>query len=477
MSMTDMAALSPIIILALAAIGAMLMIAFYRSHKAVAVLTLLGLGASFAALFIASRFIPHFVTALVVVDGYGLFFMGLILLSSFTVASLSYGYLKWRDENPEEFYLILLLATLGSGMLVLGGSFVSFFLGLEILSVSLYSLIAYFRVHKRGNEAGIKYLILAAVAAAFLLFGMALVYGRLGTMEYALIARKIGGLGNDPILLAGLVLIIVGVSFKLALVPFHMWTPDVYEGAPAPVTAFIATVSKGAMFVLLLRFFMYVQIGHYPFLVLFFSLVAAVSMSVGNLLALYQQNVKRLLAYSSIAHQGYLLVAFLAGREASLMAVSYYLPAYFVAMLGAFGVITVMSGKDRDAYAIEDYQGLAWRRPWLAGAFSLMLLSLAGIPLTAGFLGKYYVMSAGVGSALWVLVIILAVNSAASLYYYLRIVAVQFAAGGEKICPSPPRVPAPGGVIIAVLTFVLFWLGIYPATMIRIIHAAIFARI
>ncbi len=472
MSKTDIAALSPIIVLAATAIAVMLIIAFYRNHKVTALLTLAGLGSAFATLFIAAPLIPHSVTALVIVDGYGVFFMGLILLSSFVVASLSYGYLKWREGNVEEFYLLLSLATLGSGMLVFAGSFVTFFLGLEILSVSLYSLIAYLRVRERGNEAGIKYLILAAVSASFLLFGMALVYARLGTMEFARIAVKAEAAGNDPMLLAGLVLIIVGAGFKLAIVPFHMWTPDVYEGAPAPVTAFIATVSKGAMFVLLLRFFTYLDIRNYPVLILLFGIISAASMSVGNLLALYQQNIKRTLAYSSVAHQGYLLVAFLAGREASVMAVSYYLPAYFVSMLGAFGVIVAMSGKERDADAIEDYHGLAWRHPWLAGVFTVMLLSLAGIPLTAGFLGKYYIMAAGAGSALWALVVVLAVNSAAGLYYYLRIVAVQFIAGGEKICPSPPRVAFSAGMIIAVLTFILFWLGIYPATMIRIITVA-----
>lgn len=472
MSKTDIAALSPIIVLAATAIAVMLIIAFYRNHKVTALLTLAGLGSAFAALFIAAPLLPHSVTALVIVDGYGIFFMGLILLSSFVIASLSYGYLKWREGNVEEFYLLLSLATLGSGMLVFAGSFVTFFLGLEILSVSLYSLIAYLRVRERGNEAGIKYLILAAVSASFLLFGMALVYARLGTMEFARIAVKAGAAGNDPMLLAGLVLIIVGAGFKLAVVPFHMWTPDVYEGAPAPVTAFIATVSKGAMFVLLLRFFTYLDIRNYPVLILLFGIISAASMSVGNLLALYQQNIKRTLAYSSVAHQGYLLVAFLAGREASVMAVSYYLLAYFVSMLGAFGVIVAMSGKERDADAIEDYHGLAWRHPWLAGVFTVMLLSLAGIPLTAGFLGKYYIMAAGAGSALWALVVVLAVNSAAGLYYYLRIVAVQFIAGGEKICPSPPRVAFSAGMIIAVLMFILFWLGIYPATMIRIITVA-----
>ncbi len=473
MSMGDIAALSPFIVLAFAAITVMLLIAFYRNHGATVLLTLAGLGGSFAALFTSARLIPHRVTSLLIVDGYGLFFMGLISLAGIVVVCLSYGYLKGRKVNPHEFYLLLLLATLGSEIIVASSHFASFFLGLEILSISLYSLIAYLRFPERGNEAGIKYLILAAVSTSFLLFGMALVYTRLGTMEFAPIAANAVTLRNDPMLLIGFVLIIIGAGFKLAVVPFHMWTPDVYEGAPVPVSAFIAAVSKGAMFALLLRFFIYIEVRNYPGLILVFSIISAASMFAGNLLALFQRNVKRLLAYSSIAHQGYLLVAFLAGGQEAAMAVSYYLLAYFVSMLGAFGVITVISGKDRDADAVDDYHGLAWRHPLLAAVFTVMLLSLAGIPLTAGFLGKYYVMAAGAGSALWVLVVVLAFNSAIGLYYYLRIVIAQFSVAGKSALPPVLSINFSAGMIISALTVVLFLLGIYPAPVIRIVHAAI----
>ncbi len=473
MRMTDIAALAPFIVLASTAIAVMLLSAFNRDHRVSVFLTVAGLGGSFAALLKSAQLVPHNITSLIIVDGYGLFFIGLIALAGIVVACLSFGYLRGRKVNPDEYYVLLLLAVLGSAILVSAGHFASFFLGLEILSVSLYSLIAYLRSSERGNEAGVKYLVLAAVSASFLLFGMALLYARLGTLEFIKMAGAGASLGNDAMLLAGFILIVVGAGFKLAVVPFHMWTADVYEGAPAPVAAFIATVSKGAMFALLLRFFWHVELYKYPGLVLLFSIISAASMFVGNLLALFQQNIKRILAYSSIAHQGYLLVAFLAGGKESIMAVSYYLLAYFVSMLGAFGVITVISGKEEDVDTISDYRGLAWRRPLFAAVFIVMLLSLAGIPLTAGFIGKYYVMSAGAGSALWVLVAILAVNSTIGLYYYLRIVAALFSEAGERVFRETPAVEFFAGIVISTLTAILFFLGIYPAPVIRIVHCAI----
>jgi NADH-quinone oxidoreductase subunit N len=365
----------------------------------------------------------------------------------------------------------LLLATLGSMTLVASSHFVSFFLGLEILSVSLYAMIAYTRARPISVEAGIKYLILAAASAAFLLFGIALVYAETGTMEFARIATALRANSADVIALAGLAMIVVGVGFKLALVPFHLWTPDVYEGAPAPVTAFVATVSKGAMFALLLRYSNLLGIQTYYSLFIAFSVIAIASMLVGNLLALLQNNVKRILAYSSIAHLGYLLVAFLASGALAVIAVAFYLTAYFVTTLGAFGVVTLLSDADRDADRIDDYRGLFHRHPWLAGIFTAMLLSLAGIPLTAGFVGKFYLVAAGVGSALWLLVIVLVVASAIGLFYYLRIVVAMYQPPPEG-APAPARVSLPiaGSVTLAVLTLLLVWLGVYPTPFIQMIQ-------
>ena len=219
---------------------------------------------------------------------------------------------------------------------------------------------------------------------------------------------------------------LVTVGFKLSLAPFHMWVADVFEGSPAPVAGFIATVSKGSVFALILRYFTILDIHSAHSLLLVFTIIAMVSMFVGNLLALAQRNVKRMLAYSSIAHMGYLLVAFLASGPSAPVAVTFYLVAYFITTLIAFGTISALSENARDAADLDDYRGLAWRRPWLAAGFTISLLSLAGIPLTAGFIGKFYVVMAGAESGLWMLIGALVINSIIGLFYYLRVVATLF---------------------------------------------------
>jgi len=469
----DLFSLLPYIALGSSAIVVMLVLAFKRNHIITNIVSLSGIVISFVLLFAVSPFSPRQITPLMIIDGYGLFFTGLILFAVFVISVLSFGYLDKRGGDQNEFYLLLLLAAFGSTVLVVSNHFASFFLGLEILSVSLYALIAYPKNAYKNIEAGIKYLILAAFSSAFLLFGMALVYAELGTMEFGKIAVEATEAGHHNLfVLSGFAMIVVGIGFKLAVVPFHLWTPDVYEGAPAPVTSFIATVSKGAVFALLLRYFTKVDIHLYGPLIIIFAVIAISSMIIGNLLALLQSNVKRILAYSSIAHLGYLLVAFQAGGKNAVTAVSFYLAAYFLATLGAFGVITVLSSGTREADNIEDYRGLAWKRPWLAGVFTMMVLSLAGMPLTAGFLGKFYLVSAGVGSFLWLQVIVFAVSSAIGLFYYLRIINVMCSGHvkGEQVKAAPPSFSMAAGIALTFVMLLLILLGIYPSPLIEIIQ-------
>jgi NADH-quinone oxidoreductase subunit N len=472
----DLVALLPLIIMAVSAVAVMLVIAFYRHHLITFVSTLAGIALAFAMLPVGASESPRRIATLLIIDSYAIFYMGLLFAASFIVALLSYSYLNEHGGNQEEFYLLLLLATLGGGVLVASDHFVSFFLGLEILTVSLYVLIAYTRTRARSIEAGIKYLILAAASAAFLLFGMALVYAELGTMEFARLAPGMAGDGiRQGLLLTGQAMIFIGVGFKLAVAPFHMWVPDVYEGAPAPVTAFVATVSKGAIFALLFRYF---TNGESPIFRSFFLVLTAIaiaSMFVGNLLALAQDNVKRILAYSSIAHLGYLLVAFLAGGSVGTTAVAFYLVAYFVTTLGAFGVITVMSSREGDADDLDGYRGLFWRRPMLASVFVATLLSLGGIPLTAGFMGKFYIIMAGVKSALWLMVIALVVNTMISFYYYLRIAFTMFqdAPAGEEASLAAPSLSLASSAALVVLTLLLVWFGVYPSHLIHTIQSMV----
>ena len=460
----------PLIVLSAASVVIMLTIACYRNHRLTYFLTLATTVVAFLILPAISSQAPAQVTSLLLIDGYALFYSGLILLSLLAVTLLSYDYLNGRRENPEEYYILLLVATLGSIILVASSHFASFFLGLEILSISLYALIAYDR-RPLMIEAGLKYLVLAAASSSFLLFGMALIYAQLGTMSFSEIASKLPSAGAiDLVYAVAIVMIIIGIGFKLSLVPFHMWTPDVYQGAPAPVTAYIATVSKGAVFALLLRYFSGAEFHAYGSLFVIFTIIAIISMFTGNLLALFQTNIKRLLAYSSIAHLGYLLVAFLSSGPLRVSAVTFYLVAYFVMTLGAFGVVTVLSGKENDADEIEDYHGLVKRRPVLAATFTVMLLSLAGMPLTAGFIGKFYLVAAGVGSMLWLLVITLLVNSVIGLFYYLRVIAVMYVRELEPGVIAPARLMT-GNLVLAALFVALVWLGVYPGPVLEMIQA------
>jgi len=473
MTGTDLHALLPLLVLAGTPVALMLLIAFYRHHALSAGLTVIGLLSALILLPLTATAEPAHITPLVIMDGYARFFIGLIVAASLAVALLSYGYFEGVEDQPEEFYVLVLIATLGSAVLVASHHFVAFFLGLEILSVSLYALIAYPHRLQNQIEASLKYLILAGASAAFLLFGLALVYAATGTMEFAAAASaQPGGSLAPEVLLAGWGLVLVGIGFKLAVVPFHLWTPDVYQGAPAPVTAYVATVSKGAMFALLVRLFVPEGIHRDMPLVLVFSLFAVASMLIGNLLALLQDNVKRILAYSSIAHLGYLLVAFLASGERAIMAVAFYLTAYFVTTLGAFGVVTVLSSGAKEAEQIAEYRGLFWRHPWLGGLMTAALLSLAGVPLTAGFVGKFYLVLAGIDATLWMLVFVLVVSSAIGLFYYLRIIVALYMQPAGATWSSPP-LSFGGGATLAVVVVLLIGLGIYPDAFIKMIQAMV----
>jgi len=475
MTFDDLVPLLPLIALAVLVLLQMIAVAIRRDHGLIAALTLAGLAVAFALLPVADAADNQQVTPLIVVDRFATFFLGLLLATAFGVVALSYGYLRRRDVMPEEFYMLVVLGTLGAGVLVTSTHFASFFLGLEVLSVALYSLVAYQRQSAFDVEAGVKYLVLAGVSSAFLLFGMAVVYYELGTMQFVDIAEAVTGPDAlDTVLLTGLGLLVVGIGFKLALVPFHMWTPDVYQGAPAPATAFVATVSKGGVFAVVLRFFTDIGFQDHRAILVVFGVLAVASMLVGNLLALLQDNVKRILAYSSIAQLGYLLVALMASGDRALTAASFYLVAYFAAILGAFGVVTLLSGPDRDADRFEDYRGLFWRRPVLASVFGVALISLAGIPVSAGFVGKFLLVAAGAESGLWAPVIVLVVASVIGFFYYLRLLLVIFAeAPAEAPRPVVLSASRPAVATLGVLLVLIIWLGVYPSPLVELIGSLV----
>lgn len=468
MMQLDLFPLLPYIIIASVPVLIMISVAVKRNHSAVLFISLAGLAASLVSIFFVYKSAMPYTTTLLITDRYGLIFTSMFILATAAILIISYGYLADKEYRREEFYILMTLALLGSCVMAVSKHFTSLFLGLEILSVSLYALIAYLRDYERAAEAGIKYLVLAAASSAFLLFGMALVYFETGTMDFQVMAQKLTGANNSILFTAGLGIMIIGIGFKLAVVPFHLWTPDVYEGASSPVTAFIASVSKGGMFAVMFRFFIEVNGYRFNTVVVIFSIIAIASMITGNLLALMQQNLKRLLAYSSISHFGYMLVAFIAGGSFGIEAVIFYLTAYFVTIIAAFGIIAVVSGPLEEADDIVNYKGLFWRRPWLSVFFTFVLLSLAGIPLTAGFIGKFYVAAAGVNNSLWVLTFSLVINSAVGLFYYLRVIT-SFYTEIEKE-PFFPRASLSGMTVIIILAAVLFWLGVYPSGFMQLIQ-------
>ncbi len=484
MILQDFIALSPILDLGTFSLVTMLAIAFTRHHARIAVFAFLSCLLTLATLPLAANAAPRAVTTLLVVDGHALLYMGLVLSATMVIIALSYRYLNSQfheQEGVEEYYLLLLLATFGGLVLTTAAHFASFFLGFELLGLSLCSLIGYLRTRRNPLEAAVKYLLLSITASAFLLFGLALLYFESGAMTFHEVGATVKQWQTVPALwLGGLILVLVGIALKLGLAPFHMWIPDVYQGAPTPITTYIATVSKAAVMALLLRLATEVGVLELPPLVHLFGLLAVVSMVTGNVLALLQQNVKRLLAYSSIAHFGYVLVALLAGGPPAAEAVTFYVIVYCAMSLGAFGVVTVYSSEGGEKDRFEDYQGLFWRRPWLAAMLALSLLSLAGIPVTAGFIGKFYAIAAGVDAGLWWLVLALIANSVVSLYYYLRLFVTLFGEVAEPAtAPQQETVQRPECVnwtTVCSLGFVasiILVLGVYPSPLMELIRDSV----
>jgi len=466
----DFLALLPLIIIGYAAVLLLVIGAFWRSHRGMTILTLISLAAAFLSIFAALPLAPRQVTPLLNIDAMALFYIALFCLGALAIAIFSYDYLRRNSVSSERFFVLLLFAVLGMGVLVSSSHFVSFFVGLEALSVSLYGLIGYTLRRPASLEAGLKYLVLAGASLAFLLFGMALIYFEFGTMEFAKLAVKLqsSGASTTPIVLIGLGMMLVGFAFKLAIVPFHTWAPDVYQGSPAPITALIATGSKAAVLVLLLRFLAVVSLNQGTTLFLLIQLLAIITMFGGNLLALLQKNLKRLLAYSSIAHMGYLFIPLLAGGEYGAASIAFYFISYFITVIGAFGVVSALSSPEKELENLADYRGLGYTRPWLGGILALMMLSLAGIPPTLGFIAKFYIFAAAARSNLWLLLIIGLLNSGLAAYYYLRVlVAIYSRPAGESAATTDIGAGerSASRITLGILSGLLLIFGIYPAPL------------
>jgi NADH-quinone oxidoreductase subunit N len=492
--------LLPELIVAVAGVLVMLVDAFTRREDKpwlTGGLSLAGLAAAAGACVWLWRVPPGLREAyngMIVLDPMRLSFTLIFIVVAALTVLLSMIWVEWERLPAGEFHALLLFATVGMMLMAAGGDLVIIFLGLELLSISTYVMAGFRRTDLRSNESSIKYFILGSFSSAFLLYGIALVYGGTatingaGTTNLRELAVRLGDptLPYPALLYAGAALLLVGFGFKIATAPFHVWTPDVYEGAPTPVTAFMAAGPKAAGFASFMRVFL---IG-FPFIAASTAkaapihdvwlntlyVLAILTMSVGNLAALVQTNVKRMLAYSSIAHAGYALVGFVAAgasieevqqREA-VAAVIFYLLSYAVMNLGAFAVVTLIARSGDRRTEIEDYNGIGFRAPALAFALTLFLLSLIGIPLTAGFMGKVMVFRAALnlssapgGAKYTALVVVGVLNSAISVYYYLRLVVVMFFRE-RTTAWTPPRVPASIAIALILTILGVFYLGLFP---------------
>ncbi|MEH6518597.1 MAG: NADH-quinone oxidoreductase subunit N [Halioglobus sp.] len=447
MSMSSLYALLPLVILACGVTVIMMQVAFFRGLRATVVLTVLTFMTAALSTLYSVEYTPLAVTPLLQADRLGLLFCSLFCIAAAITALLSVDFLAQREDEPEEYFLLLILSTLGACILACSVHLASLLLGLELMSIALYALIAYPDRSFLPLEAATKYLVLSGAASATALFGFALLYAATGTLAFVEIGIALTTTDTSQSgLLIAAVMIVTGLGFKLSLVPFHLWTPDVYDGAPAPVTGFLASVSKVAVFVVLLRWFVDANLFRFDVLISCMSLIAIFSMLAGNLLALMQTNLKRLLAYSSISHMGYLVIIFTVGADAqhrtlATEAAVFYLIAYTATTLAAFALLALISsgGVKREHPQLRDVSGLLWHRPLVAGMFLLALLSLAGIPLTAGFIAKFYVISAAVSGSHWILLASLVVGSGIGIYYYLRV--VYYLARRPEEHPDKPSIP------------------------------------
>jgi len=427
----NMAVIAPEVILSLFAMAVLLINVFVKSESKgyLGYLSIAGIVVSLFSLVSGWGNPTEAFSGTIVQDNFAIFFKGIFLISAAMSILITDKYLVREECNQGEIYPLILFATVGMMLMAAGTDLMTIFLGLEVLSVSLYILAGFNRGSLKSNEAGLKYFLLGSFSTGFLLYGMALIYGATGTTKVAKIATVIAqtGIGTSNImLLAGVLLMATGFAFKIAAAPFHMWTPDVYEGAPTPMTAFMSVGPKAAGFAAFLRVFLVALPALQPEWTWLVWGLAVLTMTIGNITALYQQNIKRMLAYSSIAHAGYVLVGFTAGNAVGTAGILFYMLSYAFMNIGAFAIIILVGKKGEANNNVSDYAGFGYKHPMLGIAMCIFLFSLAGIPPAAGFIGKFYLFSGAIQAGYIWLAIIGVLNSAASVYYYLRVMIFMY---------------------------------------------------
>jgi NADH-quinone oxidoreductase subunit N len=411
---------------------------------------------------------------MVAVDPFRLFANWILLGGAALTILLSQPYVSRQKLQAGEFYTLILLATVGMMFMASARDLLLLFLGVETMSIAAYVLTAFNRRDRRSSEAGLKYFLLGAFSSAFLLYGIALTWGATGTTNLLEIGEAVAlGATVPGMLLAGMGLLAVGFAFKVAAVPFHMWTPDVYEGAPTPSTAFMAATVKAASFIALARVFMEAFPGLYASWGTAFWWLAALTMVIPNVIALSQSNVKRMLAYSSIAHGGYLLVALTAANEMATAGLLFYLLVYTVMNIGALAVVMISAGHGEERLQVEDFAGFGWAQPLFGVVLTIFLLSLAGFPGTGGFMAKIYLLRGAAESELWSLAVILALATVVSYYYYLRVAWYMWMRPASADAPHEHVwAPVPLRMGLVASAALLIYLGIFPGTLLDVAHMA-----
>ena len=469
---TDFFVLKPVILLCLFGLGILLTDFLIRDR---AMRWLNAVTALIAELFVGFAILQHHgdltannllersaLSGSIVIDPFSVFFNGLFVVSTVLAIIISVRYLENEGEHRGEYYALLLFAQAGMAILAQGMELVTLFIGLELMALSFYVMVGFLRDEKRSNEAAIKYLILGAFSSGLLAYGFSILYGMSGSTLLRNIAAAVAERpADDPMLILALITTSVGLLFKISAVPFHMWAPDAYEGAPTPITAHVSVASKAASFALLLRIFLVPFLDAHELWVPLLGAVGLLTMTLGNVAAVTQTNLKRLFAYSSIAHAGYILLGLVALNETGLQGVSLYLLAYMVMNFGAFALITAMRRDEEAAEEIEDLSGLVGRHPGYAVLMLIFLLSLAGIPPMAGFYGKYFIFLALLEAEMYLLAIFAALYVAVAAYYYFRIVKVMFLV---EEAPQPATLVLSRGVKLALIAtgILTVGIGLYP---------------
>lgn len=483
----DTSALAPFLIVAAGALILLLLDLFVPPERR-AILGYFAVGTTLVAIGACVPLWDNERTAfaeMVAVDNFGLFVIIIALASTALALLLAIDYIEKQEINFGEYYPLVLFTASGMLLMVMANDLVMIFIGLEVLSIGLYILAGFARGNARSEESAIKYFLLGSFSLGFLVYGASLVYGMTGSTNFAVIGDQLrnADLQSNPILLAGLAMILVGFAFKLALAPFHAWTPDVYSGAPTSVTAFMSVGTKVATFAALLRMVLIampeLRVDWAPTL----WALAVVTMIVGNLAAVTQRNIKRMLAYSSIGQAGYILVAVVAAERPTVTneavtSILFYLLAYTFMNLGAFAVVIALAQGGRERLDLDtDYAGLARRHPFLAGMLALFMLSLGGIPPTAGFVGKLLVFRAAVDAGYWPLALVGVLTSVIALGFYLRVVIVMYTREPDEYADlAPTRVPVPLAAVLGICVLLTLQLGILPALSLGFAERAILGQ-